>query len=277
MDDKSLHGQVALVTGAGRGLGRAFSLGLAKAGMRVAVTARSTDQIAETAGLIREAGGTALALTADVTDPDGVKRMVHQAREELGPISLLVNNAGDGGPFGPTWEAHPDAWWRCIETNLRGPFLCCNEVLPAMIALGRGRIVNVASGAGTLPIPYMSAYVTGKAALIRLTETLAIETKQYGVSLFSIQPGTVRTAMAEKVLGSKNGSRWLPWFEKIFEEGQDVTTEPATELVLFLASGKADALSGRFFAVPEDPAAVMARSEEVKREKLYTLRLQTLS
>src|SRR5579862_5158813 len=99
MDDKSVQGQVALVTGAGRGLGRAFSLGLAKAGMRVAVMARSTDQVAETAALIREAGGTALALTADVTDPDGVRRMVQQAREELGPIALLVNNAGDGGPM----------------------------------------------------------------------------------------------------------------------------------------------------------------------------------
>ncbi len=146
-----------------------------------------------------------------------------------------------------------------------------------MVAAGRGRIINVASGAGTLPIPYMSAYVSSKAALIRFSETLAGELKKPGVSVFSIQPGTVRTAMAEDLLASTEGRRWLPWFKQIFDEGQDVTADPATELVLFLASGKADALSGRFFAVPEDPAKVVERGGEVKRDDLYTLRMRGLS
>jgi NAD(P)-dependent dehydrogenase (short-subunit alcohol dehydrogenase family) len=273
----NLEGQVALITGAGRGLGRAFSLGLAKAGMRVAVVARSGDQIAETVSLIEAAGGTGIAIPADVSDPGAVKQMAQEVRQSLGVVDLLINNAGAGGPFGPTWEVDAERWWRNFETNMRAPFLCCRELLPDMIARGRGRIINVASGAGTRAIPYMSAYVTSKAALIRFTETVAVEAKKSGVSLFSIQPGTVRTAMAQELLDSKEGSRWLPWFQKIFDEGADVTADPAMSLVLFLASGKADELSGRFFAVPEDPAKVVERAAEVKRDDLYALRMRMLS
>src|SRR5262249_19696078 len=102
------------------------------------------------------------------------------------------------------------------------------------------------------------------------------ELKNSGVSVFAIQPGTVRTAMAEDLLNSPDKLQWLPWFKKIFDEGADVTTDPATQLVMFLASGKADPLSGRFFAVPENPANVVERAEEVKREDLYTLRMRML-
>ena len=277
MNHKGLEEQVALITGAGRGLGRAFSLGLAKAGMRVAVVARSADQLAETVSLIQAAGGTAIAIPADVADPGAVKEVAQEVRRSLGPVDLLINNAGAGGPFGPTWEVNAEQWWRNFETNMRAPFLCCREFLPHMIARGSGRIVNVASGAGTRAIPYMSAYVASKAALIRFTETVAVEARKSGVSLFSIQPGTVRTAMAKELLDSPEGSRWLPWFQKIFDEGGDVTSDPAMSLVLFLASGKADELSGRFFAVPEDPARVVERAAEVKRDDLYALRMRTLS
>jgi NAD(P)-dependent dehydrogenase (short-subunit alcohol dehydrogenase family) len=276
MNDKSLGGQAALVTGAGRGLGRAFALGLAGAGVRVAVVARSADQIAETVRLIQAAGGTAIAIRADVTDPRAVQQMALEARRSLGPIDLLINNAGAGGPFGPAWEVDGEQWWCNFETNVRAPFLCCREFLPDMIARGRGRIINVASGAGTLAIPYMSAYVSSKAALILFTETVAAEAGASGVSLFSIQPGTVRTAMAQELLDSPEGTRWLPWFQKVFDEGGDITADPATSLVLFLASGKADELSGRFFAVPEDPAKVVEHAAEVKRDDLYALRMRRL-
>src|SRR5262249_43251371 len=137
-------------------------------------------------------------------------------------VDLLVNNAGVGGPVGPLAEADPDAWWRCLEVNLRGPLLCSRAVLPGMLARRRGRLVNVASGAGPRAIPNLSAYVTGKAALIRLTENLAAEVKQYGVRVFAVQPGTVRTAMAEAVLNSAEARQRLPWFAEVFERGQDV-------------------------------------------------------
>src|ERR1700682_210511 len=127
MNDKSLNQQAALITGAGRGLGQAFALGLAAAGMRVAVVARSADQIAETVSLIQAAGGTAIAIRADVSDPRAVKPMAREARKSLGPIDLAVNSAGAGGPFGPTWEVDAEQWWRNFETNMRAPFLCCRE------------------------------------------------------------------------------------------------------------------------------------------------------
>lgn len=115
-----------------------------------------------------------------------------------------------------------------------------------MVERRRGRIVNVSSGAGTRGIPYMSAYVASKAALTRFTEALAGELRPHGVSVFAIQPGTVRTAMAEQLMASEAGARWLPWFKQIFDEGRDDSPRQAVDLVLRLASGAADHLSGRF-------------------------------
>ena len=125
-------------------------------------------------------------------------------------------------------------------------------------ARGRGRIVNVASGAGTVSIPYMSAYVSAN-ALIRLTETLADELRGHGISVFAIQPGTIKTAMTEELMHSKEGKRWLPWFKQIFDNGLDDSPKAAEELVLYLASGEADSLSGRFFAAPGAPGNLRDR------------------
>ena len=277
MRKDELRGCTALVTGGGRGLGRAFATVLAKAGAAVAIAARSRDQLVQTETLIRDHGGAAVSVTADVSDPDSVRAMVMQVENALGPVDLLVNNAGTGGPFGPTWEADAEEWWSCLEINLRGAFLCCHAVLPSMIARGRGRIINVASGAGAAPIAYMSAYVTSKAALIHFTETLAAETRPRGIAVFSIHPGTVRTSLSEDLMRSAKGRRWLPWFRGIFERGEDVSPDAASRLVLFLASGAADRLSGRFFMVPEDPAEVVRRAGEVESDDLYVLRLRRLT
>jgi NAD(P)-dependent dehydrogenase (short-subunit alcohol dehydrogenase family) len=201
--------------------------------------------------------------------------MIATVERALGPIDLLVNNAGLAGPIGPTWEVAPDEWWRCLEVNLRGPMLGCRAVLPGMIARGRGRIVNVASGAGTWAIPHLGAYVTSKTALIRLTEVLAAEVGELGVRLFAIEPGTVRTAMAESALESEAGKRWMPWFREVFVQGRDVPPDRAATLVRLVASGRADALSGRFFTIADD---VLALAERVRREgpdDLQTLRLRT--
>jgi len=257
----------ALVTGGGRGIGQGIAIGLVKAGMRVAVIARSADQLAETVAL---AGGDTLAVTADVADPPAVRAMVAEVKRRLGPVDLLVNNAGVAGPYGPLWESDPDAWWRSIEVNLRGPYLCCREVLPGMIARRSGRIVNVASGAGVFAIPEMSAYVTGKTALVRLSEQLALEAAPYGVKVFPIRPGVVRTAMAEE------GRRRMPFLQKMLDDGLDVTPQVVADLVLFLASGKADALSGRLFYVNDDGEAMVRQAERIEREELYLLRLRGL-
>lgn len=272
-----LAGQIALVTGGGRGLGRAFALGLAGAGMSVAVVARTTEQLAETVRLIEAMGGRAYAFSADVSNTQAVIDMVETVQQKLGPIDLLVNSAGVAGPVGPTWVVGIDEWWNCFEVNLRGTFLCCHAVIPSMLERGRGRIINLASAAAKNANPYLSAYVASKTAVIRFTEALAAELRQHGVVVFSIEPGAVKTTMADQLIETQAGRRWLPWVEAIFAQGRNHTVEPGTHLVLFLASGAGDQLSGRFWAVPEDPAQVIGSAEEVKRDDLYTLRLRTLA
>jgi NAD(P)-dependent dehydrogenase (short-subunit alcohol dehydrogenase family) len=272
-----LKGQVAIVTGGGRGLGRKFALALAAAGAKVAVLARSSGQIDETAARIHAAGGRALACAGDVTSPAAVQKMLDEVLERFGPVDLLVSNAGMAGPLGPVSEAEPFEWWRTFEVNVRGAFLCARAVLPGMITRRHGRIIHVASGAGALTIPYLSAYAASKTAQIRLSEILAREVKQQGISIFAIEPGTVRTAMAEYALESPAGKKYLPWFRTIFEEGRDVPPDPAVQLVLLLASGKADALSGRFLNVSDDIAGMLERVEEIQHDDLYTLRLRKLS
>jgi NAD(P)-dependent dehydrogenase (short-subunit alcohol dehydrogenase family) len=268
-----LTGQVALVTGGGRGIGRAIAIDLAAAGASVAVVARSGDQITETVGQIVQAGGRAVAVPIDVSEPEAVRRMVREVEEALGPIDLLVNNAGVSGPIGPIAETDPDDWWRCQEVNLRGPLLCSRAVLPGMISRRRGRIVNIASGAGTIAIPFLSAYVVSKTALIRLTEVLASEVAAHGVKLFAIEPGTVRTDMAEFALNSEHGRRWIPWFRDVFEQKRDVPPEHAAHLVTLLASGRADALSGRFFTVADDVLGMVERAEREGLGDSQNLRL----
>jgi len=274
MTTDKLKGRVALVTGASRGLGQAFAVGLAKAGMAVALTGRTESDLAETLKMVQEAGAKGIASPADVRDRASIEQLVARVERELGSIDVLVNNAGVGEPFGPTWEVDPDEWWRCQEVNVRGPMLCSHAVLRAMVKRKRGRIINISSGAGTRSVPYMSAYVTSKAALIRFSEVLADEVREHGISVFAIQPGSVRTRMAEQILSSSAANKWFSWLEQVYERGENLTTEPATRLVLFLASGAADKLSGRFFNVAEDAKDVVSRAEEITAKDLYTLRMR---
>jgi NAD(P)-dependent dehydrogenase (short-subunit alcohol dehydrogenase family) len=142
-----------------------------------------------------------------------------------------------------------------------------------MIARGGGRIVNVASGAGTFAIPYLGAYITSKAALIRLTEVLALEAGARGIKVFSREPGTVRASMAEFALESEAGRRWMPWFGEVFRRGEDVPPEHAADLVVLLASGRADALSDRFFTIKDDVLGLAERAGAEGLGDLQTLRL----
>lgn len=169
---RELEGQVALVTGGGRGFGRAIAMGLAAEGASVTVTARSTLQIDETVALIKAAGGKAFAVPGDVTNRRDVERVVSAARRHFGPATLLVNNAGVAGPFGPIGRVDPDEWWAAQAVHVRGPFLFMSGVLPEMIQAKKGRIVNVASPGGTRVEPSLSACCVGKAAQIRLTGRL---------------------------------------------------------------------------------------------------------
>src|SRR5579859_3230581 len=182
IEPPDLWGDVALVTGAGRGIGKAIPVALAIAGARVVLTARSASEIDQTLAEIESSGGQALAVPADVSTPAAVASLVDRAQVKVGTIRVLVNNAGVLEPVALLWEVDPDKWWHSVEINLRGPFLCMRAVLPGMIARGRGRGVNLASRAAKVPIADGTAYAASKTGLVRVTESLAWELEGCGVS-----------------------------------------------------------------------------------------------
>ncbi|MBV8185788.1 MAG: SDR family oxidoreductase [Alphaproteobacteria bacterium] len=267
--------KVAVVTGGGRGLGRAFALALA-ADHAIAVMARSAGELDETVALVHAAGGRARAYVADVTDHAAIERAFASIERELGPIDLLVNNAGVVAPLGPFADGEVGDWWRAMEVNLLGPVICSQRVLPGMRARRRGRIVNVASGGGAIMRPYFSAYITSKTAVIRFSECLAAEVASIGIAVFAMGPGTVRTAMSEYSLNSPEGKKWLPWFKDIFDQGRDLPPERPAALLCALASGRFDALSGRFVQPSDDLDRLLDCVGEISSQALYTLQVPKL-
>lgn len=269
---------VILITGGGRGLGRAFALALAKTGAKVAVTARTGTELAETVQLITQEGGHGLALPADVTDGDAIAQVVAAVENQLGPIDVLINNAGVLRALGEVAAVEPDEWWREVEINLRGPYLCSRAVLPGMITRKSGRIINVASGAGLHAVWYGSAYCTGKAALIRLSEAMALETRAHGITVLAVDPGTVRTPMNDYVLTSPRvAAMALPvqeWFRELYAAGDDTPLEQTVAFMVDLVSGRADVLSGCFVSVGDDLDALLADAAAIEEEQKRMLRLR---
>lgn len=267
-----LTGQVGLVTGAGRGLGRSISQALARAGMAVAVVARSEDQLQETARLIEGADGQVLAVTVDVTDRSSVDAAVATIEDRLGPIDLLVNNAGSASAVGPVAATDPESWWIDVTVNLLGPMLCSHAVLPGMIERSRGRVINVASYAGTRPYPNLSAYACSKAALLRLTDTMHAEVVDSGVKVFAATPGWTRTAMADFLVHSDDAGKYFAASAPDPSQWRD--PDQFGDLCLFFASGAGDALGGRFVNLADDLDDLLRRTDEIVRDDLYALRLR---
>jgi NAD(P)-dependent dehydrogenase (short-subunit alcohol dehydrogenase family) len=196
---------VALVSGGGRGVGRLLGARLAGAGAAIGLIARSADELAAAAGEINRAGGTAAAAVADVADHRAAAAAVSELRHHLGTADILINNAGISGPVGPLWQAQTAEWWRAIEVNLGGAFVLTQLALEHMIPAGKGRIINVTSYAGVYRWPLLSAYAASKAALVKLTETLAEETRPHGVSVFSVDPGLLPIGLGQAALKASAG------------------------------------------------------------------------
>ena len=279
LGSRNLSGRVAIVTGGSRGIGRLVAEALAAAGAAVAVTARSEDQLVETVASITGAGGTAIALPGDVSDPESVTEAVHQVERQLGPIDLLINNAGISGPIGPVWEVDAGEWWRTFGVNLQGVFLFAHAVLPGMVARRSGRIINVSSNAGAFRWPLVSAYAVSKSAVIKFTENVARETKDYGVKVFAIHPGLLPVGMTTAALDGSAPSespagRIVTWARRRIAEGHGATPESAVQLVLHLSSGEADSLSGCYVTVHDDLWAIVTQAQEVRANDLYTLQVR---
>jgi 3-oxoacyl-[acyl-carrier protein] reductase len=244
---------VALVTGGGRGIGADVARELASAGMRVAVSARTPEQVEQVA---REIDG--VGVVGDVSQREDVERMVRETEAQLGPIDLLVANAGIGLNEPNAWEMEPEEWWRTLEVNLLGVYLATRAVISGMLERGRGRIVITGSGAAYLPGGLNSAYNASKAGAVRFGETLANQLSGR-IPVFPISPGLVRSEM------TKHFPDEAPW----------TPPECAPRLVRALASGRFDALSGRYLHAEHDPPEELEqRIEEILRDDLNAIRLR---
>ena len=252
----TLDGMPTLVTGAGRGIGRAIAVHLGALGAPVVLLARTSSQIEQAAREIIGQGGRALAIAADVTDGQSVAAAIAQARDHFGVIRILVNNAGTPGPFGPIGVADPEEWWAAQRLHQFAPLLLMHHVIPGMKDAGGGRIINIVSSAATIPIAHLSAYAVGKAAATRLTETVDLEHRAAGVRAFALHPGTIITDMARDTIASLEAERWIPdgismlTSRSAADSAADLARCIAT--VGALASGRHDQLGGRYLDVNWD-------------------------
>lgn len=203
-----LTGKTAIITGAGRGIGRGIALAFADAGCRVALLARSRDELDETARIVGAQGGTASVHVGDVAKPEQVRASVDAVLAEFGHVDILVNNAGYAS-FKPFLQIPLDEWRRTLDVNLTGPYLMIQAVLPSMIARRSGRIINVSSVAGLKPIQKQSAYCASKYGLNGLSLVLAMELREYGIAVHSICPGGVATRLSEENMPERDKSDWM--------------------------------------------------------------------
>jgi NAD(P)-dependent dehydrogenase (short-subunit alcohol dehydrogenase family) len=242
----ALEGRVAVVTGGGRGIGAATAVALAEAGASVAVVARSHEQVDAVAVRLSGRDRRSLAVTADVGDPGAVLNAILRIERSLGPIDVLVNNAGIVTPLGPTVSIDANAWGAAVAVNLVGPFSCIKAVLPGMLARRWGRIVNVSTGAaaGTGMIN-ANAYSVSKAGLEMLTANLAAELAGSGVTVNAVRPGAVDTAMQAQIRTGDPatiGAALVQRFEALYASGRLLPPEQPARLIVGLIAQDATGL-----------------------------------
>lgn len=269
-----LKDKIAIVTGAGRGIGKAIALAFAREGASVVAVSRTFTEVTETAREVQALGGRALPMKVDVSSREEVENMVSSAMHQFEKLDILVNNAGVQPPIGPITENDPDQWWKTVTINLGGTFLCSRSVLPVMMKRRQGKIINLSGGGATSPRPYFTAYAVSKTAVVRLTETLAEEVREYNIQVNAIAPGAVNTRMLEEIIaaGEIGGARALDGAKRQLETG-GTPPEKAAALAVFLASDESNGLSGRLIsAVWDDWKGMAAQVEEIMTSELYTLR-----
>ena len=271
-DHKRLEGRVALITGGGRGIGRAIAQACAAEGARLALVSRTSAELEETARLVGEqSGAEAITLIADVSSFQPVENAVARTLEHYGVIDVLVNNAGNIGPVETVWRSDPDDWARTIAVHLMGVFYGCHAVLPSMLERGRGRIVNM-SGVGG---PNTTAYDAAKTAIVNLTENLALELQDTPITVNAISPGSINTRMWEETRDLSYAIGDMATYRRGVQvtSGQGASIERAAQLAVFLGSDDCGAMSGRLIRAFADRFEEFPnRVEEIMASEVYQLR-----
>ena len=268
----TLQDRVALVTGGSHGIGRAVIARMLDEGAKVVFCGRNAEDVASTAKEFARAD--VVGIPADVSDAEQVESLVRGALARFGRIDVLVNNAGIYGPIGPAWENDPHHWKQTLTINLVGTFLMCHRVVPEMIRAGRGKIVNMSGGGAALPFPRFSAYAVSKAAVVRFTETLAVEVADHNIQVNAVSPGFVATRLHEETLaaGERAGTEFC---RKTREQLRQGAVDPAVPagLVAYLASAQGDRITGKFITAVWDRWADFEQHlEEIAKTDVYTLR-----
>ena len=245
-----LANRVALITGAGRGIGRAIAIAYAAEGAKVALTARSKGELEEVVGRIRDAGGAALAFLADLGDRAVPQKVVDDVQRALGPVEILVNNAGVGSSSNPrpVVEFDDDFWDRTLAINLTAPYLLCKAVLPGMLARRWGRIITIASVNGKIGSLHGAAYAASKHGVLGLTRTLAMEVAGQGIAVNAICPGPVHTVMNDRRIEYDAKRRGVPVKDLeagLTPIGRRLEPEEIAPLAVYLASDAAAAVVGQ--------------------------------
>jgi NAD(P)-dependent dehydrogenase (short-subunit alcohol dehydrogenase family) len=248
-------------------------LALARAGAAVALAARSADGLKATAEAIHAVGGRAIVVPADVTDWDAVASMVERVESDLGPIDVLVNNAGGAQAIGPLWELDPDVAWADVELNLRSVMLSMRAVIPSMVRRGVGRVINLGSKQATAPSPYLAPYSGAKAGLLMLTEGVDQSLTGTGVRVFIFSPGLVLTDSLQEAMTGEAGREWLPDLRDV-PPARLNAPEQAGELAVLLATGAADALHGRFLHVNDNVPHLVREADRIVAGDMLSLRLR---
>jgi 3-oxoacyl-[acyl-carrier protein] reductase len=270
-----LENKIALITGAGRGIGQAIAIAYARDGAKLSLAARSLPELEETAAECRKLGAEVLVTLTDVTDAGQVEHLVSVTVERYSTIDILVNNAGIPGPIGNLEDNDMVAWTSVIQVNLIGLYLCCRAVLPLMRRNNLGRIVNLSGAGAANAWANMSAYCASKAAVVRLTEVLALELADTDITVNALGPGSVHTRMWDEmtVAAADAGA------DLIHETGMRVTSgggasiDRCADLAVWLAGSGADGLSGRIISAFNDDFESLSPSiPQIMSSDLYTLR-----
>ena len=270
-----LQDKVALVTGAGRGIGQAIAVAFAREGARVALAARNEAELRDTGSMVEAAGSVPLIVPTDVTDHAQVERLVDATVAQYSRLDILVNNAGISGPIGPLETNDVAAWIDTVTVNLTGIFLCCRAAIPVMLRQEGGKIINLSGAGATNAWSNMSAYCSSKAAVVRLTEVLALELEDKGITVNALGPGSVHTSMWDKMTeeAAQAGATLIHETGLRVTSGGGASIDECAELAVWLASAESGALSGRLIsAATDDFRGLPPKIEEIMASEAYTLR-----
>ena len=273
-----LEGKIALITGGSRGIGLAVARSFLKEGAKVMISARSEDELKKTQSDLKKDFPALAVFPADVSIYSSVKSLVQQAKKTFGKIDILVNAAGIYGPIGPTSEIDVDLWRKTYEINVFGTFQVIREILPLMIENRSGKIINF-SGGGDGPLPNFSAYNSSKVAIVRLTETIAVEVRNFGIDINCIAPGPVNTSFLEEALKAGEEKVGKSKYQELLKQKADggVAPEKSAALCVFLASSVSNGLTGKFLSAVWDDWGKWDKKmiKEISNTDLYTLRRKT--